>query len=1122
MNRGLRLLTFLAYSLPAWAVAAEPKMNVLFIAVDDLRPELACYGAAQMRSPNIDRLASRGLLFERAYCQVAVCNASRNSMLSGCRPDTTRIFNNQIFLRPTMPDVLTLPQHFKNNGWYTMSLGKIFHHSEREPGDDPQSWSEPAWYHGEPYRQWFTKESLDYVKKLKALPKEQQPKQLRAAPFEASNEPDDVYPDGLTAAKAIETLQRLKGTEKPFFLGVGFVKPHLPFTCPQKYWDMYPVETIQLPDNYYPPKNVPAPALHNEYELRSYGTVPADGRVSREMALNLIRGYRACVSFMDAQVGRVLEELDRLGLRDNTIVIFWGDHGYHLGENGLFTKMTNFELGTHVPLIVSAPGQKAAGQRTRALVELVDLYPTLAELCGLERPLHLEGTSFAPLLEKPDQSWKTAAFSQYVRAGKENFMGRSIRTDRWRYTEWTNNATDAAAGVELYDEQVDPKENVNLAGEESQRAVVAELAGRLRAGWKAALPATATAGSAAAAPVAGVGAAPKGELVLGAFEKDSLDGWTATGEAFPSKPFRPGDAQRFANFEGMGLVWSGRAGLEKKGTVQSPEFRIERPFINFLIAGTRDVPAVLGVELLVDGRVVRAGSATEGKDPSHSLDRRTWDVRELAGRTARIRVNDQSEGGAVAVDQFEQSDAAKGVPSDATVLGAESHRPQFHYTALSGWQNDANGLIYYKGDWHLFHQHRPPPGERIVWGHAVSRDLLHWQRLPTAIVADDGDAAASGSGLVDWENVSGLKRGDDPAILLFYTDMPPAGGERKGTQCLAVSTDGARTFEKFKGNPLLRTPATRDRDPKVFFHQPTRMWIMALSLSRNNTDREHATYGLFRSKDLKSWELFQELGPGSWYWECPDMFELPVDGDRARTKWVFMKGSGDYLIGAFDGQRFTPEAGPIRTHWGGSFYGGQTFEGAPGGRRVHIAWMSTGKDGPNSWPGMPFNQQMSFPRELTLRTTPEGPRLFREPIAEIAQLHAKAHDLPSRALAPRDNPLADIHHDLLDFDMDIEISGASQVKLSLRGEEIVYDPKAGKLKVRDRAVSIAPMDGRLVLRVLLDRTSIELFASRGEVTHSIAFFPNPTNHDLALTVEGGAAKVHRLVVHELKSIWTHE
>ncbi|MBL9142518.1 MAG: sulfatase [Verrucomicrobiaceae bacterium] len=478
----MALLRTVIFFFSAFVTSFAAKPNVLLIMTDDLRPDLGCYGAKQIHSPNIDKLAASGMLFERAYCQVAVCNCSRSSLLSGCRPDTTGVFDNQHFLRPNMPDVLTLPQLFKNNGWHSMSLGKIFHHSEKEPGDDPQSWSEPSWYHAETYRSWFTQESNDMIKGLK----QSGSKLSRGPPFEASNEPDDVYPDGQIAAKAIETLQRLKTMEKPFFLGVGFLKPHLPFTCPQKYWDLYPPETIKLPDNYFPPKNVPEPAMHNWYELRTYGGVPAKGGIPGAMALNLIRGYRACTSFVDAQIGRVLDELDRLGLRENTIVVLLGDHGYHLGENGIFTKMTNFELGTHTPLIVSAPGQKA-GQRTKALVEFVDLYPTLAELCGLSLPKHLEGKSFAPLFDKPEQAWKQAVFSQYLRPGKPPIMGRSIRTEQWRYTEWVN-AKKESAGVELYDEQGDPEENENVAGDARHAAVITELSRRLHEGWKAATP----------------------------------------------------------------------------------------------------------------------------------------------------------------------------------------------------------------------------------------------------------------------------------------------------------------------------------------------------------------------------------------------------------------------------------------------------------------------------------------------------------------------------------------------------------------------------------------------------------------------------------------------------------
>ena len=476
-----RFVCFLASFVILHSSFAAKPLNVLFIAVDDLRPEFGCYGAAHMKTPSTDKLAASGILFERAYCQVAVCSPSRSSVLSGTRPDTTGVLDNQNFMRPNMPYVVTLPQHFKNHGYTSLSLGKIFHHSEREPGDDPQSWSEPAWYHGEPYRHWFTKESLDYVKLLKALPKAKQPKQLRAAPFEAADEPDGSYPDAQTAERAIATLQRLKADGEPFFLGVGFVKPHLPFTCPQKHWDLYPAESIQFAANAQRPKDAPEPAFHNNYELRSYGTVPENGKVTDAMALNLIRGYRACVSFMDAQLGRVLDELDRLGLRENTLIVLWGDHGYHLGENGVFTKMTNFENGTRVPLIVSLPGMKTAGQCSKALVELVDLYPTLAELGALPLPKHLEGTSFAPLLEKPDQPWKKAAFSQYLRTGKPPY------TDRWRYTEWRD-PKQQPAGIELYDELGDPQETTNLAGDAAQAETLKELAEKLKAGWKASLP----------------------------------------------------------------------------------------------------------------------------------------------------------------------------------------------------------------------------------------------------------------------------------------------------------------------------------------------------------------------------------------------------------------------------------------------------------------------------------------------------------------------------------------------------------------------------------------------------------------------------------------------------------
>ncbi|WP_395737857.1 sulfatase-like hydrolase/transferase [Prosthecobacter sp.] len=1065
------------------------QLNVLFIMADDLRAEIGCYGAKHIHSPNIDKLAASGTLFERAYCQVSVCNPSRSSLLGGVRPDTTGVLDNQHFLRPQLPDIVTLPQHFKNNGWQSVSLGKIFHHSEREPGDDPLSWSEPSWYHGVPDPGWFVKETQDKLKAIKKLPPDKRPKLVRGPPFEAADEPDEVYGDAMTAAKAIETLQRLKEEKKPFFLGVGFHKPHLPFNCPQKYWDMYPADTIKLPDNYKVNADVPAQALHNWYELRSYGTVPPAGGIPDEMALNLIRGYRACTTFVDAQIGRVLGELDRLGLRENTVVVLLGDHGYHLGENNVFTKMTNFELCTRAPLIVSAPGHKP-GQRTKALVEFVDIYPTLSELCGLGQPSHLEGTSFVPLLADPAQKGKRAAFSQYLRPGKEKFMGRSVRTDRWRYTEWTNEK-DEIVGTELYDERTDPQENHNLVKDPANAKTLEAMAKQLHEGAKR----KASAVKKAEAPKSTSAALePNGDLKIG-----SLDG--------------------------SGIQARGDDAPKSTGTLQSPAFKLERSYINYLVAGARDLPSRLGVELIIDGKVVRAAGATEIKDPTKSMLWRTWDVSDLKGKTAQIRVNDQSIQGSIAVDSFAQSDTAKGLPVDASILGYESLRPQYHYTTLTGWLNDANGLVYDQGVWHLFHQHRPPDRSGITWGHAKSNDLLHWQRLPEAIQIDDGNGvAASGSGMVDWKDHSGLQRGEHPPLLFFYSEHSHAPAEDRINQCLAFSNDAGKTFEFYEGNPLLVTPATKDRDPKVFYHGPSQAWIMALSLSRDNKDREHATYGIFRSPDLKSWKLIQELGPGSWFWECPDMYPLNVDGDPARTKWIFQKGSGDYIVGTFDGHKFTAETDPIRTNWGGNFYGAQSFNDAPNGRRVHLGWMSTGKDGPKSWPGMPFNQQMSFPRELTLRTTPEGPRLFSEPVDEISQLYKKTREVKPRPLSPGENALEGISGDLLDIELEVELQSAQQITFNLRGDPIFYDVKEQRLRItgRDREfamLSLKPQNGKLILRILLDITSIELFGNHGEVNHARDFFPNPSNHTLSLTVKGGPAQVSKLIVHELKSIW---
>lgn len=487
-----------ALSAPETSQSLTRKPNVLFIAVDDLRPQMGCYGDSLARTPNIDSLAAHGIVFNRAYCQQAVCSPSRSSLLTGCRPDTTQVYDLKTHFRRALPQAVTLPQCFKQNGYYCQSLSKIYHHGF----DDPASWSTPAWFPAAkethtsaPSAQKPARKKLQ-GKPPKAERDETDPatgivlkrvtpiKVPKGASWEARDVADNALPDGQTADKAIETLRQLKN--KPFFLAVGFIKPHLPFVAPKKYFDLYPEDRIQLPSNPLPPKDVPKVALTDFAELRGYSDIPDVGEITGQKARDLIRGYYAAMSYTDAQIGRVIDELDRLGLRENTIIVLWGDHGWQLGEHGLWCKHTNFELATRSPLLVSVPGGKNAGKKTDALVEFVDVYPTLCQLCGLEAPKKLEGTSFVPVIKDPSRAWKQAAFSQYPRPG--GIMGYSMRTDRYRYTEWRQKQGDALKGVELYDHLHDPGENVNLATHAENAELTASLSRMLHQGWRHSQP----------------------------------------------------------------------------------------------------------------------------------------------------------------------------------------------------------------------------------------------------------------------------------------------------------------------------------------------------------------------------------------------------------------------------------------------------------------------------------------------------------------------------------------------------------------------------------------------------------------------------------------------------------
>ncbi len=458
------LVLIVAFVSAAWG--EERKPNVLFIMADDLNVSLGCYGHPQVKSPNIDKLAARGVRFEKAYCQFPLCNPSRASLLTGLRPDTTGVFENDTYFRKNKPDAVTIPQLFKNNGYFVARVGKLFHYGvPTQIGtnglDDPPSWNmvvNPRGRDIDDEASIFTiSELLDQKRGFGGT-----------LSWLADEGADKDQTDGKGADAAIALLNARK--DQPFFLAVGFYRPHTPYVAPKSYFELYPPDKVTLvtePGR----ENVPAPALTSK---PNYG-------ISEELQRQAMQAYQASVTFMDAQVGRVLDELDRLKLADKTIVVFTSDHGYHLGEHGLWQKLSLFEESARVPMIIAVPKSKSQGKASAQLAELIDLYPTLADLCGLKAPNTLEGQSLRPQLNDPNAPGKTAAYTQ-VRRGQAGaaatkkqvnppFMGRSVRTERFRYTEWD----EGKRGVQLYDHASDPHELNNLAQDRMHQGTISQM-----------------------------------------------------------------------------------------------------------------------------------------------------------------------------------------------------------------------------------------------------------------------------------------------------------------------------------------------------------------------------------------------------------------------------------------------------------------------------------------------------------------------------------------------------------------------------------------------------------------------------------------------------------------------
>ncbi len=672
------------------------------------------------------------------------------------------------------------------------------------------------------------------------------------------------------------------------------------------------------------------------------------------------------------------------------------------------------------------------------------------------------------------------------------------------------------------------------------------------------------------------------DVLIADFEGKTYGDWKTTGEAFGPGPARgtlPGQMP-VSGFLGQGLVNSFYKGDRTTGSLTSPRFKIQRKYLNFLIGGGGHAGKTC-MNLLLDGKIVRtaAGPNTE-PGGSEELDWASWDVHDLIGKEVAIQIVDNHTGGwgHINVDQIVQSNRPSvtndqvvlrttqdrylllpvktGAPKRRIVVDIDSKtirefdlelseqpdfysfidlgrnglkklsihvqkipessglldkittsdhlpgaremyreklRPQFHFTSRRGWLNDPNGLVYSSGEYHLFYQHNPYGWNwgNMHWGHAVSKDLVHWHELGEALYPRKyGDWCFSGSAIVVKKGQAGFDR--DTMVAAFTST---GRGE-----CLTASTDGGRTWKELPGNPAIKHSG---RDPKLIWHEPSKCWIMAVY-----DEFEGKRWIAFHSSpDLKKWTLEGRI---EGFFECPDLFELQVTGTDER-RWVLYAADGKYVVGEFDGRQFKAESGKHQL-WHGNFYAAQTYSDAPSGRRIQIGWANG-----VIFPGMPFNQQMTVPVELTLRKTNDGVRMFAEPVPELASLRTKTQEWKNFVLKPGDNPFKEITGEL--FDIRIEFASNETVGFSLRGVPVVYDAKKQELTCGKIKAPLKPKNGRVRLRLLQDRASIEAFANDGQLAISSAAIPKDGDRSLEIFAKGGPAKVVSLIVSELKSAW---
>ncbi len=547
------------------------------------------------------------------------------------------------------------------------------------------------------------------------------------------------------------------------------------------------------------------------------------------------------------------------------------------------------------------------------------------------------------------------------------------------------------------------------------------------------------------------------------------------------------------------------------------EFRFASKYLNLPV--TNDAPECL-ISLEVEGKKVREFVINLAPgEPDYWV---YLELKEFAGKKGTLIGKDISKSQMKGFKSIHQDDTFPGEDN----LYKEKLRPQFHFSSKRGWLNDPVGLMYYAGEYHLFYQHNPYGWKwgNMTWGHAVSEDLIHWEELGDAIHPDELGMVFSGSGVVDWKNTTGFQTGDEPPLICIYTSAGDVDGLHawsKGkpfTQSLAYSNDRGRTWIKYEGNPVQGHLNKDNRDTKVIWWEETNEWVLVLF-----TIDERMAF--FRSPDLKRWELQSLLKS---FHECPELFQLAVDGDENNKKWIHHGGSGDYLIGDFDGSKFTPESGPIKYSYGNRFYASQTFSDIPeeDGRRIQIGWGDEVQ-----MPGMPFNQMLLFPTSLTLHTTDEGLRMFPYPVKEIEKLHGKKYQWEDEELEPGDNPLENLEGNLFDINVEIALNDADVVGFELNGFPMSYNVKDKLLtagegvdtyhgdRPEERSAPLSPVNGKVSFRILVDRTFVEIFANKGRVYMSMQAVRDLDDKSLDIYVKGGSANIEEMTVYEIKSIW---